>query len=357
MSYRLFRVGKIWHYRFSVDGKRTSKTTRQTQRTAAEQIAEKAYREAASWAVDGRVMPTLHELAGQWIEVHALTASESHLQGMERFRRLHLGALRDTPINSLTTAIVETARNEMLRTHSAGSANHWLKQIRLLCSWAVRRDLIPARPFRVSLLKVQQKPKVTLSTALAGAWLAAVDSNEAHRVGIRIAVRLMLGAGLRESETTSASWEWIDWDRRLYTPGKTKGREATAIPVPGWLLDFLATHRQESGLIVTRPNGRPYQRGFSRPAILAANRAVGAPHVTPHRLRGTFATLLSESGTPVQDIQRVLRHKDVRTTLGYLEHDIQRVANAQEKIATLYGFNAKTQECSESATKITQAHA
>ncbi|MFC0573367.1 tyrosine-type recombinase/integrase [Paraburkholderia solisilvae] len=62
------------------------------------------------------------------------------------------------------------------------------------------------------------------------------------------------------------------------------------------------------------------------------------PASAAHRLRGTFATLLSEHGTPVQTIQRVLRHKDVRTTLGYLESDLAHAARAQARIAEQGGL-------------------
>lgn len=32
----------------------------------------------------------------------------------------------------------------------------------------------------------------------------------------------MLGVGLREIETITARWEWLDWDRRVYVPGENK---------------------------------------------------------------------------------------------------------------------------------------
>ncbi|WP_374625060.1 tyrosine-type recombinase/integrase [Pandoraea sp.] len=336
MSISLFRVGSILHYRFQIDGKRVQRTTGERVRTRARRVAEDAYREQLLWSRGGRLVPTLRELVALWLRAHQLTASRSHLRGVEAFGRLHLFALCDVPVDQLSTASVEAARNQYLATHAPISANHWLRTMRLLCHWAVHRGTIPAVPFKVKMLTVQRKVRATLPVALTAAWLQAIDRQAAEPV--RIAVRLMLAMGLRESEAASARWEWIDAARQTYTPGITKGREAEPIPMPPWLVDYLRPFRRATGLIASRADGRAYGRGFTRQPIMSASQAIGIGHITPHRLRGTFATLLSENGTPIQAIQKVMRHKSPLTTIGYLEPDMQRVAAAQDKIALQYGL-------------------
>lgn len=341
MSVNLFRVSGTFHYRFQVDGKRVQRSTRETDRERAEKVAERAYRQAVLWSRGGRDIPTLRELARMWIEVHTATASAAHVKVVETFGRLHLYDLVDIEIDRLTTERVELARVKYLETHAPVSANQWLKVLRLLCGWAIKRGTLPAMPFHVRTLKVQKRVRAILPVAMAQDWLAAIDRREGDRHGVRIAVRLMIGLGLRESETISARWDWLDTERRLYTAGKTKGRETTPLPVPDWLFDYLAPLRMPSGLMIARPDGRPYPAGFTRNAMLAANQAVGAPHITPHRLRGTFATLLSESGVPVQDIQRALRHKMITTTAAYLETNMDHVMQGQARIAEKIGFGLR----------------
>ncbi len=160
-----------------------------------------------------------------------------------------------------------------------------------------------------------------------------------------MATRLALGLALREAECRSARWEWYDTERRLYTPGITKAKERpTPLPVPDWLFDFLEPLRKPSGLLIARPDGKPYPPGFMRNAMLEANKAVGAPHITAHRLRGSMATLLSENGVPAQDIQRLLRHASILTTAAsYLETNMDRVALGQARIAEKIGFGLRTE--------------
>lgn len=301
-------------------------------------IAQAAYRSAcrACDHHEALTVPTLGELAQAWLETHALIASPSHLAGVDAFRRLHLYHLGNIPIDGLTTTAIEEARNQHLRTHAASSVNHWLRIVRLLSNWAVHRGIIDRVPFKVKMLKLQRRPRVTLPVDLSGQWVEAIDA--VASIPVRIAIRLMLGMGLRESEASTARWEWLDLVRQTYTPGRTKGREADPIPVPAWLIDYLRPFWQPAGLMVVRSDGRPFARGFTRASIKGANTRIGIGGITPHRLRGTFATLLSENGAPVQVIQRVMRHKSPLTTIGYLEADLTHAARAQARIGEQYGF-------------------
>lgn len=339
MDYQLFKVGSVWHYRFQINGKREQRSTGETSKRRAAARADRAYTRARLWAHGEEPVPVLRELVVDWLKIHQPTASAAHLKNIETFGRLHLYDLADCPIDEISTDMVEQARIEHLRTHAPASANHWLKMLKTVCNWAIRRRVIPALPWSVKLLKVQKRPRTVLPVKSATAWLAQIDLEDGHRPGVSTAVRLMLGIGLRESEAISARWEWIDWERATYTPGVTKGREALPLPLPRWLMAYLAERRKPAGLIITRIDKRPLAAGATRKAMLLANEACGVEGLTPHRLRGTFATLLSEEGVPVQTIQRLLRHKDVRTTMAYLEENLELAAQAQLRIARNAGLD------------------
>jgi integrase len=340
MTAHLFRVGagRTWHYRFQVAGKRVQRSTRETVKSRAGLIAQKAYRDAVVRANGGQPVPTLRELAADWLVIHRPVSSKAHIRSVETFIKLHMYDLGDRPIGAITTTHVELARNKHLETHKPSSANHWLRILKLLAMWAVKRGAIPALPWKVQMLKVQKKPRAILPLLAARAWFAAVDEASKRRPAVGTAVRMMFGLGLRESEAASARWEWIDWQRATYTPGVTKGREAEPVPIPSWLLEHLAPMRADHGLIAPRAHGAQLAAGFARRAMHAANSACSIKGITPHRLRGTFATLLSESGVPIQTIQKVLRHKHPMTTMAYLEKNLDTAALAQNSIGEKMGF-------------------
>lgn len=341
MSANVFKVGGVWHYRFQVAGVRVQKSTRLRSRARAEQLAQLAYDMAVVRANGGEPVPTLDELAGAWLVVHRPTVSARHYSSVETFRRLHTYGLADRAISDIGTADVELARNEHLVEHRPATANHWLRIMKLLALWAVKRGIIAALPWKVQMLKVQKRPRAILPIDVTRAWFDAIDKATKRAPAAGTAVRLMFGLGLREGEAAGARWEWIDWERKTYTPGITKGREADALPLPDWLADYLAPHRRESGLIAPRRDGTPFPAGFARTAMRSANAACATKGITPHRLRGTFATLLSESGAPLQDVQAALRHKHPMTTVGYLEKNMSRVSLAQGKIGAKIDFQRR----------------
>jgi integrase len=338
----VFRVGdgKIWHYRFRVAGLRVHRTTREKDKGRAEIVAQRAYDDAVIRANGGHPIPTLFELAEEWIKVRGPVVSASHVRGMEIFVRRHVYDLGDLPISELTTERVELARNEHMKTRSPATANHWLRILALLVNWAVRREILNKLPWKIAMLRVQKQPRITLPIEMVADWFSAVDKASGKSPAVGTAVRLMFGMGLRESEASGARWEWIDWERRTYTPGATKGREAIAIPMPGWIATRLAATRCATGLIVARRDGGQLPPGYARHAIRAANAACGIEGITSHRLRGTFATLLSEEGVPIQTIQAIMRHKDVKTTMAYLETNHDTATQAQDRIGGRISFRS-----------------
>jgi integrase/recombinase XerC len=162
----------------------------------------------------------------------------------------------------ITTLDVELARNLYLLTHKPASANHWLRIVKMLTMWAVKRGMLAAMPWQVSMLKVQKHPRSILPRAAARAWFSAVDEANEHAPGIGTAVRLMFGLCLREGEVITARWEWIDWARKTYTLGITKGREAEPVPMAGWLREHLMVRCQPTGLIVASQTARPLHQGL-----------------------------------------------------------------------------------------------
>ena len=308
MSFVLKQIGKVWHYRFQVNGVRVQKSTRETSRNKAAQVATEAWERAKLTVRSKEPIPTLAGLAQMWLNRNRPIMSGHYIRSVETITNLHLTGFVNTRIDLITTDMVEDARELYLVAHSRHSANTWLNILSVLFHWAIEHNLINQMPWKVRRLKVQKIPRVSLSTPLIAPFLEAVDKHQNY--GISAGIRLMLGLGLRESEALTARWEWIDWERKTYTPGKTKGFEAVAIPIAAWLMEwFQATRFDKDELIVFKPYGTQYSAGFA-----------------------------SEQGVSVQNIQHAMRHKDSITTMKYLEVYVDEVRRGVNQIAEKSGM-------------------
>ena len=70
--------------------------------------------------------------------------------------------------------------------------------------------------------------------------------------------------------------------------------------------------------------------------------------LSAHRLRATFATLQANVlGTPLPVVQQLMRHKDIKTTMGYIEGDQVLLDDAQRKYEA--SFRAQARASTEAA--------
>lgn len=333
MTCIVFKKGLYWHYRFQIKPfPRVQRSTRLRHQGRAQKLASEAYADALLLANGGKPIPTLQQVIDRWMVLRAPVVSRAYTSSVDIFARLHLYGMGTLRLDRIDKETVELARLEHLKGRNKATANHWLRILKMLINWS---DALPQLPFKLKGFKLQKNPRIMLPISATEKWFAAVDDRSRRRQGVGMLVRLMLYMGLRESEAITARWEWFDWERGTYTPGITKGKEAVALPMDGRLIRYLVPLKRAEGLVATRPDGRPLPKGFAVNAMKGACLACGIPGITPHRLRGTIATLMSEQGVSIQNIQKFLRHKDSLTTMAYLEKNMDLVKKAQDDIGDL----------------------
>jgi len=103
-----------------------------------------------------------------------------------------------------------------------------------------------------------------------------------------------------------------------------------------WVARILALRAQappahlanSEGLFLPRAVGRPRYAQILRAALADAGKRAGCScHVTPHRLRHSFATEMLRLGVSLPALRQLMGHHDIRMTLRYLEvtqPDLQR---------------------------------
>ena len=120
---------------------------------------------------------------------------------------------------------------------------------------------------------------------------------------------------------------------------KAKGKEARVLPVPDWLWGKLWVFPRPSlEWVFPATDGVPHRSGYLRKPLARLCKALGLGNVTQHRLRASFATLHAEAGTTITEIQGMLGHKNIQTTMLYVEQSLDVKRNAQFTLSQRLGL-------------------
>jgi integrase len=135
-----------------------------------------------------------------------------------------------------------------------------------------------------------------------------------------------------------------DADRRTgFVLKRPKGKGKRQVPIPEELVAELRRHLaaqqieralagplwQDHGLVFCEPDGRPIDPARDHAEWKAILAGAGVPAARLHDGRHTAATIMIFLGVPVEVVQEILGHSDVRTTRGYTH-----VASEMAKSAT-----------------------
>jgi integrase/recombinase XerD len=149
----------------------------------------------------------------------------------------------------------------------------------------------------------------------------------------RTLLRTAYALGLRVSELVALRLEDVDAARGLVVVRQGKGAKDRLVPLSARLLEELRAYwrhyRPRPWLF---PGGRRGTHlsvaGVQRVVRRAAQRAGLDKRISPHTLRHSYATHLLEAGADLLTIQRVLGHKDLKTTARYLHLSTQQLGRA-----------------------------
>ena len=144
---------------------------------------------------------------------------------------------------------------------------------------------------------------------------------EAQEDDLKPFVRLLAETGLRLGEALRLRWSDIDLQRGVLTVRKSKNGKPRDVPLSGparAVIEALPRSGMATDLLwpaIVDEDGTTrltrYQKGARR---------AGLPRLRFHDLRHHLATALFRAGCPAQDIQKVLGHQDLRSTLRYACH-------------------------------------
>jgi integrase len=271
---------------------------------------------------------------------------------LEKLAAPHLGPV---PLGAIDAAAVAKAVAKMKTELRNGRPRYSDRTIALMvCSiitmlkWAARLGDIPAKP-EIPIPKVMRyhKPK-PYNTRQVQETIAAAKNNTQ-----RVVLSLLYETGMREAEVLGLQWSQIDFDRKVISVDRqlvrgerkdgakfpaprvlrmtTKGNSERLMPMSPQLIKALRgiQHMRSSyvichdGSIPRYSAGKPYSVSWLRAVLESTRKVTELPHTRIHDSRHHFATRCSAAGMNPFALQRLLGHKDIRTTMGYVHPEVE----------------------------------
>lgn len=155
----------------------------------------------------------------------------------------------------------------------------------------------------------------------------------------KVILQLVYGMGLRVSEIVALKITDIDSKRMMVHIRCAKGKKDRYVPLPQSVLDLMRDYfriYRPKDYLFEGMTGESYTvRSVQAVFKSAMNRARIKKPIGIHGLRHSYATHLLEAGTDMAFIQKLLGHRDMKTTMIYAKIGERNIRNIESPLDSL----------------------
>lgn len=218
------------------------------------------------------------------------------------------------------------------RKVSKVTLNNTRRYLSTFFNWCTDEDIINKNPMRRIKAIKQQK---TVKEPFSEIEMEQIR-NSADSIRNRALIEFLYSTGCRVSEVSKVEIGDIDFvHNSLLVVGKgNKQREVYITDKAMYWVKKYLSHRKDTGtsLFIGRKSNALQKAGIEAIVRKIGERA-GVKKVHPHRFRRTMATNLINKGMPAQEVQQILGHEKLDTTMIYCKIDKTNVQNSHKKYA------------------------
>jgi integrase/recombinase XerC len=280
----------------------------------------------------------------------------NYRQAMWEFHRWHEEERRQPPVWEQLQRDDFRAYLRFLGRHKLSRAAIQLRfsALRTFYGFLIRHGAVSASPIKnLALPKLGKRlPKFLTPEQMAGLLAAPLKllpgegGKESRRAAATFACRrdvavleTIYSCGLRISELCGLVAQDIDWsERQLRVRGK--GKKERLIPIGGPALEAIKAYWSllpqapagESPVFLASPKKRTPVSARHLQMRLKKHLATAGldPHLTPHKLRHSYATHLLDAGADLRSVQELLGHAHLVTTQVYTHLTTERLKRAYD---------------------------
>ncbi|CAH0527383.1 tyrosine recombinase XerC [Vibrio hippocampi] len=233
----------------------------------------------------------------------------------------------------------QLASKGMREGMKASSIATRLSSLRSFFDFLILRGELSANPAKGVSAPRKQRPLPKNLDIDEVTQLLEVNEDDPLAIRDRAMMELMYGAGLRLAEMISINVKDINtFSGEIRVIGK--GDKERKVPFAGkateWVKKWLKVRSQfakseEKALFVSKLGQRISHRNVQKRMSEWGQKQSLASHVSPHKLRHSFATHMLESSSNLRAVQELLGHENISTTQIYTHLDFQHLAQAYDQ--------------------------
>ena len=259
---------------------------------------------------------TVRELVEEYLEKHARPNKRSAAVDERILGKEVLPVWGSRKAKSITRRDVIKLLDGIVDRGAPIMANRTLAVIRKMFNFAIGRDIIDASPCVMIQAPARETPRDrVLSPAEIGAfWRGLADAKMSDQV--RLALKLMLVTAQRREEVTCAPWAEFGLGDKIWDipASRTKNGRAHRVPLSPLALELLGEIREAAGnsewLFPSPRTGNPITPAAISHALRDNLEAVGVEGITPHDLRRSAASHMTELSISRLVVSKILNHSD-----------------------------------------------
>lgn len=330
----IYKRNKVWYIDYRIDGKRERKRI-----GSSKKVAELELKNIEVKLSRGEIEPptkkkSLHEFFDElekYIEINKKHNTKvRYLEVLDHFKEFLKDYPSITHLTHINSRIMEHYKQARTEHVAHKTVNFEIGTIGHFFNLAIKYNYISKNPVEdVEKLKWKQKTPKFFSKK----EIKLILENCGERLyPIFLA---FLYTGMRKNELKNLEWTDIDFKNKLIKVQikdfwEPKFGSARLIPMNRKLCEILGKHDRKSRWVFCTNSGQQV-RHLRRDLLLLCDR-LGIKNVTLHTFRHTFASHLVMSGVDLPSVQKLLGHKDIKTTMIYAHLAPDHLKRAVEKI-------------------------
>lgn len=246
----------------------------------------------------------------------------------------HMLSRLTTPIRKITTDEVRSylVDYQKINNCSKVTVDNVRRNISSFFSWLEEEDYILKSPMR-RIHKIKTKTVVKEVISDESMEMMRDSCSEVRDLAM---IDLLYSTGIRVGELVNLDISDVDLERReciVYGKGDKERRVYFDAKAKIHLQSYLASRYDDnSALFVTldAPHDRLKISGVEI-RLRELGKALGLPRVHPHKFRRTMATRAIDKGMPIEQVQKILGHSQIDTTMQYAIVNQNNVKSSHQK--------------------------